>query len=917
MDATMSTAADNWPYSAREAAALLGVSERTIRRAIARGDLPATRNAGVFRISPDALSAYANQRQRSPLPRTASGSRPRAQLPEPVAPRHLLHLVTRADGPAFDVPRPLTPFLGRDREVAAIVAMLSQPEIRLLSLTGPGGVGKTRLALQVAQELAPHFADGVAFVSLGPIVDASVVPSAVAQALGVHEHGDRPIGERLAAALRERQLLLVLDNFEHVLPAATLVVELLSACRALTILVTSRAPLDVSGEYRFPVPPMSLPDAAAPATGDIMPQGDAVRFFVARAQAALPNFALTDDNAGTLTEICHHLDGLPLAIELAAARVPLLPPKVLLARLERRLPLLTGGPRDAPERLQTMRNAIAWSYDFLSESEQALFRRLAIFIGGCTLEAAEYVGGDGLAALGGDGLMALGGKGGEGGQRAESSQPLPLTLLSPLPPLSAASPPERSDSPSVSVMEGIFSLVTSSLLQRADSSSGEPRFGMLETIREFALEQLALAGEDAAARRRHADYYLAMCEQGYPNHFGPYTNIDQRHQQLENEQPNVRVALAYMASVGDAGGVLRLAGALGLFWQQRGHLREGRHWLEWALSHTAEAPTDARCRALVGLGSILGNLGEPEQAILLVRSALAIAETNDIPEKAAHAIHVLGFLTVLQHRWEEAEVLFADALARWHALDAWGEEAVALIHLSRIALGRGDCDLAARHAEASLTRSRALGYSSAAGLALSRLGQLARARRDDRDAALAYQEALGLWASRNDHWYITLALAGLAEIASAHGQAPVAAILVGAINTLAEAAGSLYPDCRVNHDRAATVARGALGQERFDELRAAGHRLSLSEAVAIAATVSVPAAPPGGALTTREIDVLRLVAAGRTDREIAGTLFLSRRTINAHVAHILAKLQVRTRHEASERARDLGLLESAGLERYT
>ena len=293
---------------------------------------------------------------------------------------------------------------------------------------------------------------------------------------------------------------------------------------------------------------------------------------------------------------------------------------------------------------------------------------------------------------------------------------------------------------------------------------------MLETIREFGLEQLAQAGEETETRQRHAAYVVAFCEQGYPNHFGPFTDLDQRLQQLEDEQPNLRAALAFLAGVDDADGVLRLAGALALFWLRRGHMREGRQWLEWALAHTAEAQTDARCRALVGLGSILLAQGEYEQATLLARAALAIAEAIDNQEIAAHAIHVLGLLAEAQQTWEEAEALFVDALARWRALDAWAEEAVALLHLSSIAFSRGDRDLAARHAEASLTRFRALGYASGAGMALCRLGRLARDRGDGHEAALAYHEALELWSSRNDHWYIMQALAGLAELASAYGQ---------------------------------------------------------------------------------------------------------------------------------------------------
>src|SRR5215207_7308138 len=373
----VSAAVGTWPVrhllTAKEAARVAGLHERTIRRAIARGELAATKRSRIFQIAPEALSQYRARHQHA--------------LPPP----SLLRLVEHAPAAPFALPQLLTPFLGREQEVAAIAQLLSTA--RLVTLTGSGGVGKTRLALRVAEELAPHFAEGVAFVPLAAVAEASLIPSAVAQALGVREHGGRPIGDRLMALLRDRELLLVLDNFEHVLPAAPFVAELLVACPALTILVTSRTTLRLSGEQRVPVPPMILPNPATTATAASVSQSDAVQLFVHRAQAAQPDFTLTDDNAAAIAAICVGLDGLPLAIKLAAARSSVLPPPSLLARLERRLPLLTGGPRDAPQRLRTMRDAIAWSYDLLPPEQQTLFRVLAVFAGGFTLEAAEYVAG--------------------------------------------------------------------------------------------------------------------------------------------------------------------------------------------------------------------------------------------------------------------------------------------------------------------------------------------------------------------------------------------------------------------------------------------------------------------------------------------------------------------------------------------
>jgi excisionase family DNA binding protein len=849
--------------SASEAATALGVNERTVRRAIIRGEIAATKHGRSFRISPEAVAEFRLRRlsRRRRTPASAALAPP------------LLRLIKPNLGPAFALPQALTTFLGREREVAAVVAKLDRPEVRLLTLSGPGGVGKTRLALRVADVVAANFADGAAFISLAAVAHADLVLPTVAQALGLRESSRRSWGEQVAAALHGRSLLLVLDNFEHLLPAASLVTDLLAACPRLTILVTSRATLRLSGEHTFPVPPLMLPVPEDVATAATTSRFDAVQLFVARAHAVQPAFVLSDENAGDVADICQQLDGLPLAIELAAARVPILSPRALLTRLDRRLPLLTGGPRDAPRRLQTMRDAIAWSYDLLPPLEQSLFRRLAVFTGGCTLESATAV--------------------------AESE---------------------------TDVLDGISSLVASSLLRQEIGADGEPHFTMLETIREFGLERLEEEGELPGVQAALAAYFVAFGERQHPNRVQRHERVDTRIERVEVEQANVRSALTHMATRDDADGVLRLAGALAVYWHLRGHLHEGRHWLEWALDRTAELATAPRGRALAGLSLILWAQGHYARATELADAGLAIGEQLGADEIAANSLHVLGLIAFVQGQLHRAGPIMERACRLWRELGARVEEGWALDVLGRIADGLGDSDLATSRAEESLAIFRAVGHASGAATALDRLAKLARDRGDDRFAVMAHREGLQLWSDVGDRWPIVQALAGLSAIASAHGQSSSAAVLLGVIDTLVHEVGApIFPSARVNYDRAARAALADLGEGRFVARRADGRRLRRDDVVSVAAAVAVPAGRglsglpfatgDAGLLTKRQHHVLRLVAEGRTDREIADLLFLSPRTVNAHVARILERLDVRTRREAALRGRELGLL-AAGDQPY-
>ena len=430
------------------------------------------------------------------------------------------------------LPTPLTAFVGRERELAALRALISRRGVRLVTLTGPGGVGKTRLAIQVARDLADRFADGVRFVPLAPVRAPELVLPVIARQLGIGESAPGTVLQDLTEQLATKELLLVLDNLEQVLDAASALVPLIAGCPDLTVLVTSRAALRVSGEHEFVVPPLPLPGEGGSWTFDQIARADAVRLFSERAEAVQVGFRLDAANAWDVARVCHRLDGLPLAIELAAARTKVFSPHALLARLERRLPLLTGGPRDAPARLRTMRDAIAWSHDLLDPDEQRLFRRLAVFVGGCTLAAADAVV-NGASDTG------------------------------------------------VDVLDGISSLVDKSLVLPAatsDDSTGEPRFVMLETIREFALDELTRSGEGDAVRRAHADYFRALAERAEPalRGAGQVAWIAR----LEAELPNLRAVLDRSLAGGDVESGLRLAGSLYWFWFLRNHVDEGRSWFE-------------------------------------------------------------------------------------------------------------------------------------------------------------------------------------------------------------------------------------------------------------------------------------------------------------------------------------------------
>ena len=696
------------------------------------------------------------------------------------------------DGHPNNLPIQATPLIGRERAIRAVADLLARDDVRLVTLTGPGGIGKTRVGLQVAAELVGAYDDGVYLVELAPISDPGLVAPRIAQVLGLTDTPGRPLVDVLVERLRGRRVLLVLDNFEQVLAAATVVDDLIRRCPTVTILVTSRAPLQLRGEHEFPVPPLALPDAGRPVGPDALSHYEAVALFIERATAIRPDFAVTNANAPAVAEVCARLDGLPLAIELAAARTRLLPPEALLARLGHTLDLLGGGRRDLPPRQRTLRSAIAWSYDLLRAPEQQLFRRLGAFVGGFTLEAAE-----GVCTADGD----LG----------------------------------------IDVLDGVGSLVDGSLVRPGETANGEPRFAMLETVREYALERLEASGEASIIRRRHRDYYLTLAERVAAELRGP--RDAQLFDQLELEHGNLRAALDWSeAEMGAIEPAARLVEALAWFWVLRSHVREARTRVE-RLAARARGTAEARATLFGVAGYLAERSGDHAAGSHWLEQGLALWREIGDPRGLATTLTGLAAAAAAGGDQARASMLLEEAVelvarpgpgdTRDTLLAAYHESPMS--QLAWLVEQRGDLDRAGRLMHEDLAFCRSFGDSHGVANALRGLACLAYGQGDTTGATTLLKDGLVLFGALADTPCIAQNLALLAYVATLEGRHRRAAGLLGAAEALRGGTGiTLRPSARAVHDPTVTAARSGLGDEAFAAAWAEGRAMTPEQAVAYA-----------------------------------------------------------------------------------
>src|SRR6266487_2895498 len=883
-----------------------------------------------------------------------------------------------------------TLFIGREQEVEACEQLLEREEVRLLTLTGPGGIGKTRMALQVAAELSEIFPDGLYFVNLAPLRDAEFVVSTIAQVLDIKELAEQSLLDLLKVFLREKQLLLLLDNFEQVVSAAVQVAELLAACLQLKVLVTSRMVLHVQAEHEFAVPPLSMADPRHLPDVVALSQYEALALFIQRAQASRPEFQLTKANARAIAEICQHLDGLPLAIELAAARIKLLPPQALLARLTPRLTVLISRARDVPERQQSLRQTIEWSYQLLDAEQQRLFRRLTVFAGGCTLQAIEAIS----ATLDG-----------EAGR----------------------------------VFEGVASLLDQSLLQQTEQGGEEARLVMLETIREYGLEVLEALGEMEKTRRAHAAYYLELAEEGEPELVIPGQAMWWKR--LEREHDNLRAALQWLTeqerTAHEREMAFRLGGALLRYWEVRGHWSEGWNFLEWARAESEGVAVPVQVKVLMAAAYLLDHLEHDtdraealyEESLVLYRAlgdpagiALALNQLGEIAGSRGHfaaaytrteealalyrevgdkqgiawSLNNLADIISQQGEYARAISLNKESLTLFKEVEdkqgiAWSlnnladivsqqveyaraillnEESLALCRqvgdvegiawslfgLAHVLfLSRGDLAKVHMLLDEGLVLCREVGHKSGVAWGLSLLGEvflqqgdtvkarflleesvaLSRAIRhrhslaeslfvigsiealegDYTAARNCYEQSLAIVREVGANLSIRYNLERLAAVVAVQGDPAWAAHLWGATEALRETMGTPIPPVyRADYDRAVAAARAQLSEKDFAAAWTQGRLMTPEQALAAKAIIPTPfptkptstplmkSSPHPAGLSAREVEVLRLVAQGLTNEQVAEQLVISARTVNTHLTSIYGKIQVSSRSAATRYA---------------
>jgi len=792
------------------------------------------------------------------------------------------------------LPALLSPLLGREKETATILELLNRADVHLVTITGPGGVGKTSMSLQVGHQSANIFQDGVFFISLAPISDSTLIIPTIARELGVTESPNRLLLDSLKDFLSKKKILLLLDNFEQIVSAAPLLTELLNASTELRMLATSREALRLRGEHEFPLAPLELNDQSVNA----MMQSPAIALFIERVKAVHPDFQLTEENANTITEICAHLDGLPLALELAAARIKLLPPKAMLKKLqESPLQLLTSGARDLPARQQTLRSAIQWSYDLLNDDEKYAFRWLATFVGGCSMEAAQSVIG------------------------------------------------------SPASMDVLESLVGKSLLRQTEMT-GAPRLGMLETIREFGLEQLQKEAELETAQQVHASWYTSFAEEAEPHLLG----AEQKAwlQQLELEKDNLRAAFRWAVDAGDEALTLHLAGSLGQFWFATGRWGEGRRSLEEALTRTGNSNPDPALQAkvLFKAGLLARYQSDYARARSLCKQSLALYRALDDKQGVVSALADLSRISNGQNDQMAKKGFLTEAATLIESLPDTVEKALAYKEILISVLFSTDpiTDETIHHLDEFERILRTLNFRADLAVAISMRASLAIVQENNALAAALLDEAISLVNEfkderlkgrvelvqafleiqtgnyvtarqrleanirsaykRSDHVLSTL-LNFLAIILLEQDMAAWSAKVFGLTNNVI-VLGQSYSDWAILERSSykqgfEAKLRAHLGAEAFEKHLMAGKQLTLDDLLAIPHPATQTKTSPDS-LSSRELEVLHLLTENLSNQQMAEQLVVSRRTVEAHLRSIYDKLGVKSRDAALRVAREQGLL---------